>query len=94
MVYPLIRINVADYEQWRPVFDSAAPARRAGGSRGGQLFRSGDSPNEVMILWEWEDLASAQQFFQSAELREAMQRAGVTSRPEVVFLEEVEYVTV
>jgi hypothetical protein len=35
-------------------------------------------------------LEKAQQFTQSEGLREAMQRAGVITRPEITFLEEIE----
>jgi hypothetical protein len=47
-----------------------------------------DSPNEVLILGEYEDLEKASQMFQSPEFRETTQRAGVVGRPEVTFLED------
>jgi heme-degrading monooxygenase HmoA len=94
MMYPLILLIVQDYARWRPVFDEYAAARKASGSRGGQLFHTAENPNEVLVLWEWNDLASAREFFQSPGLRETMQKAGVTGRPDVVYLEEVEYVPV
>jgi hypothetical protein len=46
------------------------------------------------VLWDWGDLESGRQFFQSQGLRETMQRAGVTGRPEVYYLDEVEHVAV
>jgi heme-degrading monooxygenase HmoA len=94
MSYPLIRLNVKDYAAWRTVFDEYASTRRTSGSHGGQLFRSAADPNEVLVLWEWDSLEAARAFFQSADLRETMQKAGVQGKPEVLFLEEVEYVTV
>jgi len=45
-----------------------------------------------VILFEWDDLKKAQQFAQSQDLRETMQRAGVSDQPDVYFLEEVERV--
>ncbi|MBV9280920.1 MAG: cyclase, partial [Chloroflexi bacterium] len=52
------------------------------------LFRNADDPNEVIAIFEWDDLEKARQFAQSDDLRETMQRAGVADRPDVYFLEE------
>jgi hypothetical protein len=39
---------------------------------------------------EWDSLENARRFADAEDLREAMQRAGVTDEPDVYFLEEVE----
>ena len=90
MPYVLVRHKVEDYAKWKPVFDEHGPARKASGCKGGQLFRSADDPNELVVLLEWNEMANARQFFQSDILRQAMQRAGVTDQPDVYFLDEVE----
>ena len=90
----LLRLSVADYAKWKPVFDEYASVRKTSGSRGGSLFRNADNPNEVLILWDWDTRANAQAFFTSQDLRETMQRAGVTGRPDVYYLDEVERVAV
>ena len=53
-------------------------------------MRNALDPNELVILLEWDSLENARRFADVDELREAMQRAGVTDRPDVYFLEEVE----
>jgi heme-degrading monooxygenase HmoA len=90
MAYLLVHHNVEDFAKWKPVFDADATARKAGGSKGGRLFRSANNPNEVVVLFEWDSTEKALQFAQSDSLREAMQNAGVTGRPDVYFLDEVE----
>jgi heme-degrading monooxygenase HmoA len=90
MIQLLVRHKVKDYSKWKPVFDEHGAKRKAGGSKGGRLFRSGSDPNEVVILFEWEDLAKARQFAESEDLRQAMGRAGVVGKPDLYFLEEVE----
>ena len=87
--YVLVKQTVADYARWKPIFDAVGANRVAGGSKGGQLFRSADDPNEVVMLFEW-DLEKARQFSQSDELRAKMQEAGVLGSPEFYFLEEIE----
>jgi heme-degrading monooxygenase HmoA len=94
MPYILVRHKVADYPKWKPAFDEHSATRQANGSRGGQLFRNANDPNELVILFEWDDLERARQFAQSEDLRQAMQRAGVADQPDIYFLEAVEHVPV
>ena len=89
----LIRHTVQDYSDWKAVFDEQEDLRRANGSQGGRLFRSTES-GEVLVLLEWDDLERARFFADSDDLREAMTRAGVTDRPDIWFLEDVERPTV
>ena len=90
----LIRHHVTNFDAWKAVFDEDEVARRANGSRGGRLFLSSSDPNEVLILLEWDDLDRARLFADSDDLREAMDRAGVTDRPEIWFLEDVDRLAV
>ncbi len=90
MPYTLVRHKVEDYAKWKSVFDEHGATRKASGCKGGQLFRNADNPNELVILLEWNETAKARQFVQSDDLRQTMQRAGVTDQPDVYFLDEVE----
>src|SRR5215217_2316524 len=56
MPYMFVRHNVEDYERWKPVFEEHGSTRRESGSKGVRLFRNADSPNETVILLEWDDL--------------------------------------
>ena len=51
------------------------------------LLRNTDDPNEVILLFEAEDLQRAKDFTAAPDLRETMQRAGVTDRLDIYFLE-------
>ncbi len=81
--------KVADYEAWRKVFDEATVTRTRYGSTGQQVYRAVSDPNDITILTSWTSLDGAKAYGQSSELREAMQRGGVISQPDVTFLEEV-----
>ena len=90
MPYALVRHKVEDYARWKPIFDKDAANRQASGSMGGYLFRNADDPNELVPLFEWDDLEKVRRFGQSDELRQKMQQAGVADRPDFYFLEEIE----
>ena len=90
MPYLLVRHKVEDYAKWKRVFDDHRVIRKASGSKGGRLYRNANDPSEVVILFEWESLEKVRQFSESADLRETMQRAGVSDQPDVYFLDEVE----
>ncbi len=89
MAHVLVRITVEDVAKWKSVFEEAASIRKKFGSMGVQALGNVDKPNEVLILGEYADVAQARQLFQSQELREAMQRAGVKGPPELTFMNEV-----
>jgi hypothetical protein len=90
MPYVLVRHKVKDFAKWKPVYDAHGAARKAGGSKGARLFRNIDKPKETVILLEWSDIGQARSFAKSKDLREAMKRAGVTDKPDIYFLDEVE----
>jgi len=88
MIYIYVRHTVEDYATWREGFDNHAPARQAGGATDeAYVMRNVDDPNEITIVLGWSDLEKARAFTESASLKEAMQKAGVTGPPEVRFLE-------
>ena len=90
----LIRHTVQDYTAWASVFDEHESTRRANGSQGSRLFRNAANPNEILLLLEWDDLERARLFADSDDLRETMTLAGVTDRPDIWYLEDVERPTV
>ncbi|MBN1562274.1 MAG: antibiotic biosynthesis monooxygenase [Anaerolineae bacterium] len=88
MAHLLIVHDVEDYAQWRTIFERHDDMRQASGCEAYQLFRDADNPNHVVILFEWDSVANARQFAESDDLRQAMQKAGVVSRPQAYFLNE------
>lgn len=94
MAYLLVRHKVKDYSKWKTVFDEHAATRKTSGSKGGRLFRNADNPNETLILFEWESIEKAKKFAQSEDLKKTMLKAGVSDKPDVYFIEEVEKVSV
>lgn len=78
-----VRHKVADYDAWKPGFDEHGAVRREHGLTDAGLYRAADDPNDVTILLTTDDVARAQEFIASDDLRETMQKVGVVSAPEV-----------
>jgi len=94
MPYFLVRQKVKDYAKWKQVFDENGPVRKTAGSKGGYVYRNSDDPNEVFVLLEVSDLQKGREFAKSEELRKAMERAGVTDKPDAYFLGEAQQTSV
>jgi quinol monooxygenase YgiN len=91
MTYIYVRHNVKDYAKWKEGFDKHAAARQAGGATDEvYIMRNVEDPNEITAILGWNDVAKARAFSQSASLKEAMQKAGVTGPPEIRFLESAD----
>ena len=88
MAYMFIRHKVKDYDAWKSVFDSVSGLRERNGERSYQILRQDDGSSSVFALFEWDNLDNARKYAASPELKAAMERAGVTGKPEIFFLEQ------
>jgi heme-degrading monooxygenase HmoA len=86
MAHILVKQNLEDYAKWKELFDGDSSIREASGSKGGQVFQNASDPNEVFVLLEWDSMENLQKFAQSDELKERMQRSGVTGPPAIYFI--------
>src|SRR5436190_971164 len=74
----IVRHKVKDYGQWRPIFDGHVEMQRAAGLINPRVYHSADSnKSEIVVVFDTEDTKMAKDFAASADLKEAMIRAGV-----------------
>jgi hypothetical protein len=87
MIFITTRHTVTDYAKWRPIFDSNASNRRAAGATGVQtIYRDLANPNDITLLFEWDNAENAQKFFHNPAMVETMKTAGVIGVPEAHFM--------
>ena len=90
MAYFLTRLNVGDYDAWKPNFDSDGPRARER-AKTHRIFRNADNPGEVYILVEFASVEDAR------EGRRRVIESGVLDRFEdkslPVIVEEAEHRT-
>ncbi len=63
--------------------------RRSMGETGLHVYQTAASSNEIVVITDWGTADQARAYSQSPGLKEAMQRAGVISQPDVLILEEL-----
>jgi quinol monooxygenase YgiN len=91
MVYMFGKASVAEFDEWKTNFEDNDPYRAEHGQRGFQVFQSVDDPNEVVVVFEWDDEGNARELFDSEEMRGRLTDAGVKGRPEMSFFERVDH---
>ncbi len=84
-----IHLKIAEYPKWRAAFDAMDPARRQFGQTSYSVFRSASDPLELTVHTQWPSLEQARAYAISPDLKNAMQKAGIISQPEVAFLESL-----
>ena len=58
MAFILTRLEVGDYDAWKPLFDQDFPGTRRT-AVGHRLFRGSDDPNEVFVQVEFDSVEDA-----------------------------------
>lgn len=80
-----VRHEVSDYAAWRKGYDAFDAIRRKMGVVAQSVYRSEDNPNDITVTHDFKTADEAKAFAASPELKEAMEKAGVTSAPQVWF---------
>jgi quinol monooxygenase YgiN len=79
----IVRHRVADYAAWRSVYETVEGLRQQHGCFGAEVMVDPGDKQEVFILHRFPTVEQAEAFGGSAELREAMGRAGVEGPPRI-----------
>lgn len=82
--------RVENYDAWRKVYDHFDGYRKEHGIVGHAVNQELGNPNQVIVYHQARELATLRAFVDSPELKEAMQRGGVSGPPEIHFIECVD----
>ena len=85
MAHFFVRHTVKDFDTWKPAYDEDGTNRTSFGISDLALHRGVDDSNDVTAVFNVENVARAQEYLQSPELREGMEKAGVQGMPEMWF---------
>ena len=90
MTTMFVRHKVDDYKNWKRVYDEIAHVRKENGVTAASVHRDTKDPNTIMVTHRFKDMNAASKFATSADLKSAMEKAGVNSQPEFWFGEDLE----
>jgi hypothetical protein len=85
----VVRHKVRDFS-WKPFFLGDAKRQRDSGFTSWRVMRNQNDMNEVVVIFECEDLDKARPMFSDPALAELMKKAGVVDQPTVFMLVESE----
>jgi len=89
MITTFVKHAVKDFDSWKTVYDNFMPTAKEQGVRHEHVFRDPNSPDQVIVTHEFKSIEEANKFFNSQELKNAMQDAGVAGAPEIWFGEDI-----
>ena len=78
-----VRHEVADCGAWRKAYNAFAPTQKKLGVIYKAAYQSTDDPNDVPVIHDFHSLEKAKVFAASAELKAAMEKAGVKGAPQI-----------
>jgi uncharacterized protein YndB with AHSA1/START domain len=90
MAKVIVQSHVADYDRWYPVFVEHGEVRRGHGATGHVVYRTVEDPNTLVIVNDFPTADGARAFMTDPSLKDAMERAGVDSVPQIWLCDEVE----
>lgn len=83
--------TVKDFDAWKKVYDENESARIEAGLTKLSVSRDMENPNKVYVFNIMADLQKAKDFGANPKLKEAMQKAGVTSAPVFGYSDIIRY---
>jgi hypothetical protein len=86
----IVRHKVRDFNAWKPFFLGDVKRQRDSGFTAWHVMRNKNDMNEVVVIFESEDLDKAIPMFSDPSLHELMKKAGVVDEPTVFILTEAE----
>jgi quinol monooxygenase YgiN len=90
MVKVIVQHHVADYERWYPVFIEHSTVRRNHGAQGHTIYRGAKDPNDLLVVNSFASADGAQSFMADPSMKEALDRAGVDSQPQIWVMTEAD----
>jgi len=85
MTTMFVRHKVANYSAWRKGYDDFQSTQTAKAVKAQAVYQAADDPNDITVTHDFADLKAAHAFAGSAELKKAMQGAGVVGAPTIWF---------
>lgn len=81
--------KVEDFAKWKQGFEAGEEMRSQVGITIKGIYQSVEDENTVTIISQVSNAEMAMALFESPEMKEAMQKGGVISKPELLILKQI-----
>jgi hypothetical protein len=81
----IVKHKVADFDKFLASYEAHDSLRLANGIHSYVIGRGVSDPNAILVATKVDDIEKAKAFSKSASLKQAMQKAGVTGKPDIRF---------
>ena len=85
----VVRHKITDYDKWLASFEAHDSMKLANGLHNYVVGRSVEDPDMLLVATKADDIAKAKAFGKSTELKQAMQKSGVSGTPKITFITSV-----
>jgi len=89
MVTMIISHEVKNYADFKKVFDEDEASRSKNGINIKGVYQETDNANKITVVSEAVSAEAAKAFSENPELKATMEKAGITSKPEIKILNKV-----
>jgi len=83
-----VRHKVKEFGAWKVAYDAFDAERKTMGVTDHGVFQEENSPNDVTLYHEFDNLDTAKAFVGSARLKAVMESAGVVGPPDIWFAQQ------
>ena len=90
VVHLHVGFKVENYERWKEGYDASLELRKASGEVSFEVLRNVDDPNTVTVLSVQQSAEQVQAFLDTPDLKERMERAGITKMGQMLIMERME----
>ncbi len=86
----MVQHRVKDYDRWRPFFVEDGRRQRRAGFTKWRIGRNTADPNDIIIVFECNDLDKAKEVYSDPEVARIVKKAGVIGKATFLLVEDVE----
>jgi heme-degrading monooxygenase HmoA len=87
----IVQHQVADFAEWKSIFDEAFATRESVGETAFKILQNPEDENSVTVVFQWDTLERAKAFAEDPVLENGMRAAGVISVPNFTFCKIANY---
>jgi quinol monooxygenase YgiN len=84
----IVKRKLKDYDAWKKIVSDLDGLRKEHGSKGATVYRSANDPNEVYLVFEWDEAKPYTSYFNLPQVQKALADTGTT---EVITVSESFY---